>query len=53
LFDPHATFVRGSNPVLAVDPWFKAPSWTAGHDITCCAIPSMNHRIWARADTRI
>lgn len=42
-----------SNPTLTVDPCYKAPGCTAGHDITFCAIPSMDHRIWASAHTKI
>jgi len=42
-----------SNPTLSADPCYVAPGCTAGHDITFCSIPDMDHRIWADAHTRI
>ena len=42
-----------SDPMLSVDPCYAAPGCTAGHDVTFCAIPSMDHRIWAKAHARI
>jgi polyhydroxybutyrate depolymerase len=35
------------------DPCYVAPGCTAGHDVTFCAIPGMNHEIWAEAPARI
>lgn len=42
-----------SNPMLSVDPCYVAPGCTAGHEITFCAIPSMDHKVWADAHARI
>ncbi len=40
-----------SNPTLTVDPCYVAPGCM--RDITFCAIPSMDHRVWALAHARI
>jgi polyhydroxybutyrate depolymerase len=53
---PNAACAKGSltnDPALSVDPCYVAPGCTAGHDVTFCAIPSMDHKIWAGAHARI
>ncbi len=42
-----------SNPTLTADPCYVAPGCKPGHDVTFCAIPSMDHRVWADAHARI
>lgn len=42
-----------SDPTLTVDPCYAPPGCTVGHDVTFCAIPSMDHRVWAKAHRRI
>jgi polyhydroxybutyrate depolymerase len=51
--NPTCTGPLTSNPSLSVDPCYAAPGCAAGHDVTFCAIPSMDHRIWASAHSRI
>jgi polyhydroxybutyrate depolymerase len=51
--NPACTGPLTNNPSLSVDPCYVAPGCTAGHDVTFCAIPSMDHQIWATAHSRI
>jgi polyhydroxybutyrate depolymerase len=51
--DPTCAAPFTDDPTLSVDPCYVAPGCSAGHDITFCAIPGMDHEIWADAHTRI
>jgi polyhydroxybutyrate depolymerase len=42
-----------NDPALTVDPCYVAPGCAAGHDVTFCSIPGMDHNVWADAHTRI
>jgi len=51
--DPTCAAPFSNDPTLTVDPCYLAPGCAAGHDVTFCAIPGMDHEVWADAHTRI
>jgi polyhydroxybutyrate depolymerase len=51
--DPTCAAPFTNNPTLTVDPCYVAPGCAAGHDITFCAIPGMDHQVWTDAHARI
>jgi polyhydroxybutyrate depolymerase len=51
--DPTCAAPLTNDPTLTVDPCYVAPGCVPGHDVTFCAIPGMDHEVWADAHTRI
>lgn len=51
--DPTCVAPFSTDPMVTVDPCYVAPGCAAGHDVSFCAIPGMDHEIWADAHTRI